>query len=205
MQHTSPGPKRRFGAIAIAAFLVIFGAVSVVQGLDGRSTVHGALRQEGVVGAPHMNPAAIAPMAKQAGLRDVELPTCSVAGKKVDDGAAARCFAQYMRIDALMASRGKTYAQLPAFATKDGKGTNDLSKAQQGPDGQPLNHPTRNVWITATALSTALNTSYMAEQISLFGIAVGAAFLLVGLVFAVVAIGGARIPSLAAMRGRRGA
>jgi hypothetical protein len=34
----------------------------------------------------------------------------------------------------------------------------------------------------------------MAEQISLFGIAVGAAFLLVGVAFAVVAIGGAGIP-----------
>jgi hypothetical protein len=33
----------------------------------------------------------------------------------------------------------------------------------------------------------------MAEQISLFGIAVGAAFLLVGLVFAVVATRGGRI------------
>ena len=44
-----------------------------------------------------------------------------------------------------------------------------------------MHNPARNVWVTETALSTALNTSYMAEQVSLFGIAVGGAFLLVGL------------------------
>jgi hypothetical protein len=190
MQNTSRSRVRRLGGIAAATVLVIFGAASVAMGLDGRSTVRSALRQEGVVGAPHMTPAAIAPMAKEAGLDDVALPTCSVAAKPVNHGAAARCFAEYMRIDALMATKGATYAQLPAFATRDGKGTNDLARARRGPDGQPVDNPARNVWVTATALSTALNTSYMAEQISLFGIAVGAAFLLVGLVFAVVAVRG---------------
>jgi hypothetical protein len=48
------------------------------------------------------------------------------------------------------------------------------------------------MWVTRTALSNALNTSYIAERISLFGIAVGAAFVLVGLAFAAVAIGAAR-------------
>ncbi len=53
--------------------------------------------------------------------------------------------------------------------------------------------------VTETALTTALNTSYMAEQISLFGIAVGGAFLLVGLAFGAAALRGVRIarPSLA--------
>jgi hypothetical protein len=193
MQSTSRGRVRRLGGIAAAAVLVVFGAAAVAMGLDGRSTVRSALRQEGVVGAPHMTPAAIATMAKQAGLHGVALPTCSVAAKPVNHGAAARCFAEYMRIDALMATNGATYAQLPAFATRDGKGTNNPARARRGPDGQPLDNPARSVWVTATALSTALNTSYMAEQISLFGIAVGAAFLLVGLVFAVVATRGGRI------------
>lgn len=202
MQNTSSGRARRFAGIAVAAILVIFGVAAIAQGLGGRSTVHSALRQEGVVGAPYMTPSAIAANAKKAGLRDLTLPTCSVAGKPVDDGASARCFAQYMRVDALVAADGATYAELPAFATKDGKGTNDPARAQQGPDGQPLDHPARNVWVTATALSTALNTSYMANQISLFGIAVGAAFLLVGLVFAAIAIAGA--PSLPGGPSRRG-
>lgn len=194
MQNTSRGRVRRLGGIVTAAILVIFGIVAVVMGLEGRSAVHSALKQQGVVGLPHMTPKAIAASAKEAGLQDVELPTCSVAATAVDDGAAARCFAQYMRIDALMATDGRTYAQMPRFATPDGRGTNDPARAQKSPDGRPVENPARGVWVTATALSNALNMSYMGERIALFGISVGAAFLLVGLAFAVVATGGARIP-----------
>jgi hypothetical protein len=139
-----------------------------------------------------MTPSTIGAMTKEAGLRDVPLPTCSVAGKPVKDGATARCFAEYMRVDALLGTRGATYAQMPRFATEDGKGTNDPARAQRDPRGQPVSNPARNIWVTQTALSNALNTSYMAERISLFGIAVGAAFVLVGLGFAAVAIGTVR-------------
>ena len=45
--------------------------------------------------------------------------------------------------------------------------------------------------MTETALTTALNTSYMASQISLFGIVVGVALLLSGLGFGILAISGA--------------
>lgn len=205
MESASPLRRvRRLAGIAVAAILVIFGVAAVAQGLEGRSTVKSALENEEVVGSPHMTPAAIAARAKSAGLRDVALPTCSVAGKRVDDGAAARCFAEYMRIDALMATRGATYAQMPRFATDDGKGTNVEALARKGPDGRPVNNPARNIWVTQTALSTALNTSYMAEQVSLFGIAVGLMFLLVGLAFAVVATAGVRIPSLVSLRRRAG-
>src|SRR5437667_264212 len=56
----------------------------------------------------------------------------------------------------------------------------------------------RNVWVTETALTTALNTSYMAEQLSLFGIVVGVALLLAGIGFGILAIGGAlRTPDTA--------
>jgi F0F1-type ATP synthase membrane subunit c/vacuolar-type H+-ATPase subunit K len=194
---------RRIGVIAAAAVLTIFGVAAVVQGLDGRSTVRSALQQEEVVGQPYMTPAGIAAKAKDAGLRDVTLPDCSVAGKPVDDGASARCFAEYMRIDALVAANGSTYAQLPRFATDDGKGTNNAAKARKDADGQPVTNPARSVWVTQTALSTALNTSYMAEQISLFGIAVGAAFLLVGLAFGAVALGGVKLPARAPSGARR--
>ena len=49
----------------------------------------------------------------------------------------------------------------------------------------------RNVWVTETALSTALNASYMADRIALFGVVVGVALLLSGFGFAILAIGGA--------------
>ena len=42
-------------------------------------------------------------------------------------------------------------------------------------------------WVTETALSTALNTSYMAEQLSIFGLVVGVALLLTGVGLVIVA------------------
>jgi hypothetical protein len=185
-------PAGRIGGFAVAAVIAAIGIVSIAQGLDGRATVRDALRLEGVVGAPYMTPAAAAGNVRKAGLRDVALPTCSVAGKPIDDGAAARCFAQYMRIDALVAANGKTYAQVPPFATADGKGTINPERAVRGPDGEPYEHPAHATWVTQTAMSTALNTSYMAEQISLFGVAVGAALLLLALALAGVTAGGLR-------------
>jgi len=45
--------------------------------------------------------------------------------------------------------------------------------------------------VTETALTTALDSSYMASQLSLFGIVVGVALLLSGFGFAILAVGGA--------------
>ena len=58
-------------------------------------------------------------------------------------------------------------------------------------NGRPVDNAARNVWVTETALTTALNTSYMAEQLALFGIVVGIALLLTGVGFGILAIGGA--------------
>jgi hypothetical protein len=57
--------------------------------------------------------------------------------------------------------------------------------------GNPVPNAARNTWVTATALSTALNVSYMAEQMALFGIVVGIALLLSGIGFIVLALAGA--------------
>ena len=137
-----------------------------------------------------MTPSAIQAEATKAGLKDVSFPTCSVANQAVTNGARARCFAQYMRIHTLEATGGQTYAQMPRYATADGKGTNDATAALQK-NGQPVDNPIRDLWVTETALTTALNTSYLAEQISLFGIVVGVALLLSGFGFGVLALAGA--------------
>ena len=54
-----------------------------------------------------------------------------------------------------------------------------------------MSNGARNVWVTETALATALDSSYMASQLALFGIVVGVALLLSGLGFMILAIGGA--------------
>jgi hypothetical protein len=179
------------GGFIAAAVLIVFGTAAIVLGFNGRATVHSSLKQEQIVGTPDMTPQAIAKEAREAGLKGVTLPTKSVAGQAIDNGANARTFAGYMRVHALEATGGLTYSQMPRFATKDGKGTNDPTAALKSPKGQPVDNPARAVWINETALATALNASYMAEQIALFGIVVGIALLLTGLGFGVLAAAGA--------------
>jgi hypothetical protein len=106
-----------------------------------------------------------------------------------------------MRIHALEASGGLTYAQMGRFIAKpgtpkqftDGHGATSIDKwALLDPKTkQPVDNGARNVWVTETALTTALNTSYMADQLSIFGIVVGVALLLAGFGFGILAIGGA--------------
>jgi hypothetical protein len=179
------------GGFAATAVLVVFGIVAITMGVNGRSTVHSSLALEQIVGSPDMNATAIAAEAKKAGLpASVTLPTADVAGKPINTGQRARDFASYMRIHALEASGGLTYAELPRYASKDGKGTSDETLALKSPSGQPLDNPVRNLWITETALTTALNASFLAENVALFGIVVGIALLLTGLGFGVLVIGG---------------
>ena len=179
------------GGLVAAVVLMAFGVAAIVMGVNGRSTVQDSLKLEQIVGSPDMTPSAIAAEAKKAGLpASISLPTMDVAGKPIDTGDRARAFASYMRIHTLEATGGVPYSQMPRFATADGKGTNDAAAALQA-NGRPVDNAARNIWVTETALTTALNTSYMASQLALFGIVVGVALLLSGIGFAILAIGGA--------------
>jgi len=179
------------GGLVAAVVLIGFGVGALVMSVQGRSTVEHSLKLEQIVGTPDMTPAAIKAEAAKAGLKNVDLPSCNVASKPIDNGARARCFAQYMRIHTLEATGGLTYAQMPRYASPDGKGTNDAAAATKDAKGQPVNNAVRDLWVTETALTTALNTSYLAEQISLFGVVVGIALLLSGIGFGVLALAGA--------------
>lgn len=178
------------GGLVAGVVLVGFGIAVIVLALGGRSTVGSELRQEQIVGTPDMTPAAIRAEGERASLKNVSYPSCSVAGEAVTSGDRARCFASYMRIHALAASGGLVYAQIPQYATANGKGTNDAAQALTQ-NGRPVANPVRNVWITETALSTALNVSYMAEELSLFSLVVGIALLLTGVGFLILVAAGA--------------
>jgi hypothetical protein len=178
------------GGLIAAVVLVAFGAGALIMSVQGKNTVNDSLKLEQITGTPDMTPAAIKGEATKAGLTNIKLPTCSVAGLAVDNGSRARCFAQYMRIHTLEATGGVPYAMMPRYASADGKGTNDATKALLA-KGQPVDNPARSLWVTETALTTALNSSYMASQMALFGMVVGVAFLLTGIGFAILAIGGA--------------
>jgi F0F1-type ATP synthase membrane subunit c/vacuolar-type H+-ATPase subunit K len=191
-----------WGGIAASIILVAFGIAAIVLGVNGRSTVQSSLKQEAIVGSPDMTPSAIKAEAKQAGIpASIKLPTESVAGKTIDTGGEARAFAKYMRIHTLEATKGYTYAQMGRYIAKDGTpsselaaggGTNNDKFALIDPaTKRPVANGARDIWVTETALTTALNTSYMAEQLANFGIVVGVALLLSGIGFGVLTLGGA--------------
>jgi hypothetical protein len=143
-----------------------------------------------------MTPDAIAAEAKEAGLpASIKLPTCSVADQAIDTGSEAKCFAQYMRIHALESTGGLTYAEMGRFQSAanpdDPAGTSDEAAAAKDDNGQPVSNGARNIWVTETALSTALNVSFLAENIALFGVVVGISLLLAGIGFLILALGGA--------------
>jgi hypothetical protein len=188
-----------WGGFAAGAILIAFGVVAIVMGFSGRSTVADSLKQEKIVGSQDMTPALIVKEAKQAGLdvNAIDMPTVAVAGQTIDSGPRARAFASYMRIHALEATGGYTYAQMGRFEAKPAAPKSELAVGG-GTDNpkwavtdattmQPVANGARNIWVTETALTTALNTSYMADRLGLFGIVVGVALLLSGIGFIVLA------------------
>ena len=162
--------------------LVVFGAAAIYMGVDGRATVRDSLKQEQIIFGAADDPA-VAKFAPQW------------ADEQVTTGTQARAFAQVIHEHALEGSGGLTYAQMGRFVSADDPenpaGTSDEAAALKDEKGNPVSNSARNTWVTATALSTALNMSYMAEQMALFGIVVGIALLLSGIGFIVLALGGA--------------
>ena len=184
------------GGIVAAVVLIAFGAGAMFMGINGRTTVRDSLKLEQIVGSDNMTPAAIRAEAKEAGLpASLVLPTVDLAGKPINTGERARDFASYIRIHTLELTGGLTYSQMGRFLSAadptSPAGTSDATVALMDDKGKPVANATRGTWVTATALTTALNTSYMAEQTALFGIVVGIALLLTGFGFAILAIGGA--------------
>jgi hypothetical protein len=106
-----------------------------------------------------------------------------------------------MRIHALEATGGRTYSQMGQYLTAGGKETSDKTAAAKDPKtGQPLANGARNVWVTETGLSTALNTSFFAQQVALFSIVMGIALLLTGIGFLVLTASLLRGPRTAPLR-----
>jgi hypothetical protein len=215
-----------FGGYAAAVVLVAFGIATLVMGVNGRDTVNSGLKQEQIVGSGDMTPKAIAGEIAAAraaqekvftSLHDagvnitpssIDSPSCSVAGKSVNSGTRARCFAEYMRIHTFGATSGLTYSQMGRYVAApntpvkltDGLGaTNDPTKAALDPKTkQPVANGRRDIWVTYTALTTALNTSYMASQLSLFAVVIGVALLLAGVGFGILAFAVFRLPAILA-------
>jgi hypothetical protein len=178
------------GGVVAGVVLIVLGIGAIVVGANGRSDVRDRLADEQIVGTPDMTPDATETAVEEAGLTDVEIPDCSVADEEVDTGSRANCFADYMRIHALESTGGQVYAELPrAVFKKTGEPVPEEQAAAALEDGTAIDNPQRQVWVTETALATALNTSYFAEQVADFSIAMGIALVLIGIGLLVLTYG----------------
>jgi len=161
------GTLTRYGGIAASIILIVFGIGSIYTGYDGRDRVRDDLAKEQIVGTPDS----------------------TIANQKVDTGKEAQAFAAVTRKHTLEATGGKTYAQLPRAVTKDGgKPVPDEQAEAALQSGEAINNPLRELWLNQISLSTALNTAYFAESVSLFAMVMGFALLLTGVGFGVVSI-----------------
>jgi hypothetical protein len=166
-----------YGGIAASIVLIAIGIGSIGLGAWGLNEVRDNLARENIVGTPDS----------------------SIPGQKVDTGSEARAFADVMRAHALEATDGRTYAEMGRFLDPQGEETNDEAAAAKDPQtGEPVANGARNIWVTETALATALNMAYMGERLAIFGIVMGIALLLTGIGFLVLTLGGAlqRSPSI---------
>jgi hypothetical protein len=165
-----------YGGIAASVILIAFGIGAIGIGINGYNTVRDEISAQMIVAGDDA-----------AELTDGRLQP----GDEITTGAEARAFADIMEHHTLDATEGKRYAEMGRFLTADGKDTSDEALAAKTPDGRPVENGLRNMWVTETALTTALNTAFFAERVALFSIVMGAALLLTGIGFFVLTLGGA--------------
>jgi hypothetical protein len=149
----------QYGGIVASIVLIAFGAGSMITGLNGRDRVHRDLTAEQIIGTPDS----------------------SIPNQLVNNGSKAEAFAAVMRKHTLEATGGKTYSQMDRYMGKDGKSTSDEKLAAIDPkSGKPVDNPLRNLWVSETALTTALHSSYFAESVATFAIMMGFALTITG-------------------------
>lgn len=172
------GKVLQIGGWISGGVLILFGIVVIVLGIWGFMFTRDHLKQEGIVFGPASDPA----VAKHAE---------KWAGQQVKTGSQALAFANVMREHTLESTNGMTYAEMGRFQSAenpdDPAGTNEESAAAKDENGEPISNSARDIWVTETALTTALNMGFMSEMLSIFSIVVGVALLLTGIGLVILA------------------
>ena len=166
-----------YGGWIAGVVLIAFGIAAIAMGVNGRNEVRDAIAAQKIT----------------AGDDAAEITNGKLQpGQAITTGGEAKQFAKIMEHHTLDATGGKRYAEMGRLLTPEGKETSDEALAAKV-NGRPVENGLRNMWVTETALTTALNMSFMAEQLSIFGIVVGVALLLTGiglLILALAVLGG---------------
>jgi hypothetical protein len=173
------------GGLVAGTLLIVAGALWIWQGVAARDEVQETISREQITGTPDMRPEDV-----PAGLVE-DPPTCEVADEPITTGEEARCFAEYMRVHALEGTGGKTFAQIGRFLDAEGNETFSEEDAATDPKtGAPVSNPTRELWVTQRALATGLELAFVGEQVSLFSIATGGLFVVIGVGLLVMLLAG---------------
>jgi hypothetical protein len=165
-----------YGGIAASVVLMAFGAGAIGIGVFGFNEVRDSIAEQRITATPD------APEITNGKLEP---------GQAIKTGSDAKEFASVMEHHALEATGGKRYAEMGRYLTPKGTDTNDEAAAAKTAEGQPVENGARNLWVTETALTTALNTAFFAERVAVFSIVMGIALLLTGIGFLVLTLGGA--------------
>jgi hypothetical protein len=166
------GKLLRVGGYVSGGVLIAFGIAVIVLGVWGFSFTRDHIEREGISFGPIEDPA----VAEHAP---------DWAGQPVDTGRKALAQAEIMREHTLSGTGGLTYAEMGRYQSAanpdDPKGTNDEAEAAKDENGEPISNSARNIWVTETALATALDMGFMSEMLAIFSIVVGIALLLTGI------------------------
>ena len=166
------GRLLRIGGYISGGVLIAFGIAVIVLGIWGFAFTRDHIERENITFGSIEDPA----VAEHAP---------DWAGEPVDTGRKALAQAEIMREHTLSNTGGLTYAEMGRFQSADDpgdpRGTNDPEAAAQDESGEPISNSARNIWVTETALATALDMGFMSEMLSIFSIVVGIALLLTGI------------------------
>ena len=172
------GRGLRIGGYLSGGVLTVLGLAVIVLGVWGFAFTRDHIEREGISFGSIEDPA----VAEHAP---------DWAGEPVDTGRKALAQAEIMREHTLSNTGGLTYAEMGRFQSAanpdDPAGTNDEAEAAKDDSGQPISNGARNIWVTETALATALDMGFMSEMLSIFSIVVGIALLLTGVGLVILA------------------
>jgi hypothetical protein len=172
------GGLLRIGGYISGGVLIILGIAVIALGIWGFAFTRDHIEREGITFGPIEDPAVVEHAEQWA-------------GEPVDTGRKALAQAEIMREHTLSDTGGLTYAQMGRYQSaedpSDPAGTNDEAAAAKDENGEPISNSARNIWVTETALATALDMGFMSEMLSIFSIVVGIALLLTGIGLVILA------------------
>jgi len=155
----SENQPRRFIWLA-GTVVCVFAVAILVAGMIGRDFIHSELKEQKIT-AP---------------------PNSAIPGQPVTDGFKAKRMAEVMERDTLKMTGGAHYAEMPrAVDAQSGQPVPQEQVESALQSGQAKDNPARQIWVTETALTTALQMAYFGELVCLAFIGLGIALLLVGI------------------------